>query len=149
MALSAIYKAKYYEIIGLPLSGTEAVITTTLAHMPVTQIGQYEPTYPKSDISTLRTSINTALATITVETQTLIESRIDRYYDIGPTNPMLINEADNGVKGRIIDYDRERKMIRVQLGNLIGVYVPEDGWTGELQRMFNLNSYPYANNGDR
>jgi hypothetical protein len=149
MALSAIYTAKYYEIIGLPLSGSDNVITTTLAHMPITQIGRYEPTFTHSDISSLRTSINARLAVITAETQTLVEARIDRYYEIGPTNPMSIREADNGVKGNIIDYDQERKIIRTQLGNLIGVYVPEDGWCGELQRMFNLNSYPYANNGDR
>lgn len=147
MALSAANRIMVYEIVGLPPDTSEAVITTTLAHVPVTQIGAYSPTFTKSDISSLVTAIDAALADISTENQTRVEGFIASWNDIGSTSPMVLTEADNGVKGTIVDHESQRNLIRTRVGNLVGIYVPPGGWIMELQRMFGGMSWPHNGGG--
>jgi len=147
--LSALNRAKVFSIIALPLDNDAAVITTTLAHVPITQIGEYEPTFTLSNISALRTKIDNALTVMSAETQQLVEAQIADWDEIGPTSPMTISDADNGIKGTIVDANEKRRNIRMYIGNIIGVFVPKDGWIGELQRMGMATGYPYNGTGDR
>lgn len=147
MALSAANRIKVYEIIGLPPDTDTAVITTSLAHMPVTQLQDYEPTFTHQDISSLRTSIDAALADMSAETQAVVEGYLTEWDDIGSTSPMVVDEADNGIKGRIVDHEASRNLIRQRVGNMCGVYVPPGGWIAELHRMFGSLQYPHAGGG--
>jgi hypothetical protein len=152
MAFSTTNVAKLYAIFQLPKDTEAALILTTLAHAPITQISQYFPTYTLQDITTARTRITDILATCSAEDQVLVEAQITNYDTIA-TSPMTISRSDNGATGTIIDHAQERELIRQYIGNLLGISIPEGGWLGELKRMGfgggGGGGYPYMGGGDR
>lgn len=149
MAFSATNIAKIYAIFQMPKDTEAALILTTLAHAPITAISQYFPTFTLQDLTTARQRIDNILATCSAEDQALVEIQIADYDDIA-TSPMKVSEADNGVKGTIVDHKQQRENIRQYIGNLLGISIPEGGWLGELKRMgFGASPYPYNGSGDR
>jgi len=146
MALSAANRVKFYEVIGLPPEGTEHTIATTLAHLPVTQLQTWEPTFTHSTITNMRTSIDANLATISAETQTRIELYLNDWDDIA-ISELTVSKADNGVEGNIVSDEARRELIRQRVGNLVGVWVPKGGWMQEIGLLFTPNSYPHNGGG--
>lgn len=146
MALSAANRVKFYEVIGLPPEGTEHTIATTLAHLPVTQLQTWEPTFTHSTITNMRASIDANLATISAETQTRIELYLNDWDDIA-ISELTVSKADNGVEGNIVSDEARRELIRQRVGNLVGVWVPKGGWMKEIGLLFTPNSYPHIGGG--
>jgi len=148
MALSATNRVRTFEVFGLPPEGSDQTIVTTLAHLPVTQLQTWEPTFSHSNISNIRASIDANLAAISAETQARIEMFLEQW-EIIVISPMSISKADNGVEGRIVDNEEQREIIRQRIGNLVGVWVPRGGWMREIGTLFTPNSYPHNNAGGR
>jgi hypothetical protein len=148
MALSATNRVRVYEVIGLPPEGSDQTIVTTLAHLPVTQLQTWEPTFTHSNIANIRASIDANLAAISAETQTRIEMYLEQW-EIIVISPLTISKADNGVEGQIVNDEEQREIIRQRIGNLVGIWVPCGGWMREISTLFTPNSYPHNNAGGR
>ena len=151
MAFSALDRAKLFAIFGVPKDTEFALIITTLAHAPITQISLYFPTWTMQDLTSIVQRMDTCIADCSAESQLLVEEQIAEWDGIA-TSPMKISDADNGVKGVVIDHAQQRKNIRMYIANILGISCPEDGWMGELKRMgFARAPYPYvgAGSGDR
>lgn len=146
MSLSATNRVLVYEVIGLPPEGTEHTIATTLAHLPVTQLQTWEPTFTHSTITNLRTSIDANLATISAETQVRIETFLEDWLDVS-VSELSVDTADNGVKGQIVNDDKRRENIRQRIGNLVGIWVPKGGWMAEIGRLYTPTGYPHNGGG--
>lgn len=146
MELSAVNRVKVFEVIGLPPEGSNQTVVTTLAHMPVSQLGLWEPTYTNSNISNIRTSIDANLTAISAETQARIELYLTEWDQIA-ISELTVMEADNGVKGNIVSDEQRRELIRQRVGNLVGIWVPKGGWMQEIGRLFTPTGYPHNGGG--
>jgi len=64
MALSATEKIQFYQIVGLPATGSGLVLTS-LVHVPFSNTQSWEPTWNVGDFSDLITAVDAKLAAAT------------------------------------------------------------------------------------
>lgn len=123
MALSATNIAKTYRIFGIPQNGN-AFVAFNLTSL-------YGPSGESFDFSTIVTALNTKLAAISAEQQTLIEALLTRWDSITSYDPLTVGKSGSGASGDLVNYPKERSAIRMELCNIIGFYCPEGGFHAE------------------
>jgi len=146
MPVSSTDRIRVYEVIGLPPEGSDQTIVTTIAHMPITQLGTWEPTFTHTQISNIRASIDANLASTSAGNDARIIMWLNEWDKI-VISPLMVSKADNGVEGVLVDDEKTRDIIRLRIGNAIGIWVPKGGWMGEVGNVFTPTGYPHTGNG--
>ena len=123
MALDADETTQTFEIFGIPQSGSayHTYAITTLW-------GPFGQAY---DCSAIVTQLTTILTALTASQLVRVRLVLVRWNEVTSFSPLAIVEGSAGGKGRIVDYDEERKKMRRTLSNIIGFSTPPEGFSIE------------------
>lgn len=135
MSLSAEEITKCFEIIGLPQSGKMTVITG-FTHIPGRSLAAtWSPTYTEGDCADLVAKVTTKLTTeLTATQETIVKALLANWDTIGSTSPLRVESAGvSGTSGVLHDAAKERRNIRNEIGQIIGLWVPDGGFIADAQ----------------
>ena len=117
--LTADETTRLFKIFGIPQNGTGFVAGRI--------ISLYGPAGNVYDFSALVTQLNALLNAVTATQYTQIQAQLTEWENITDYSELAVS-ADNNTAGRLVDHDRRRRNIRRTLSNLIGYFVPADGF---------------------
>ena len=117
--LTADETTRLFKIFGIPQNGTGFVAGRI--------ISLYGPAGNVYDFSALVTQLNALLASVSATQYTQIQNQLTEWENITDYSELTVN-ADNNTAGRLVNHDLRRRNIRRTLSNLIGFYVPADGF---------------------
>lgn len=138
-----------HECFGLPESGL-MMIVLDLSRRPESLAAQWEPVFAQGTLTNVVTALHTNLAAINQTNYNRCLVYINRWITITANDSRLrIDKGSTGAEGSIVDYRDEKGEIRKELGNLIGLWVPADGFFGESVRQFQQFTSDLGGGGDR
>jgi hypothetical protein len=117
--LNADEATRLFKIFGIPQNGTGFVAARI--------ISLYGPGGNVYDFSALVTQLNALLNNVTSSQYTQIQNMLTEWENITDYSELTVS-ADNNSQGRLVDHDLRRRNIRRTLSNIIGFYVPLDGF---------------------
>jgi len=127
MALTDAQTATVFVILGVPQGGAGAV-----AEQVVSIRG---PLYENFDFAGLITAINTKIAALSSDQETLVGALLTRWDELKSYSVVRIKRSGSA-SGTLADYPQERENIRRDLGNILGMVVPTGGFVAEMRRAF-------------
>ncbi len=139
MAFTDAYKTKLYKIMGIPENGLFTLVTS-LSHLPPALAYSWESTYTVGDCLKVLEKLEEHLDAVTATQQTEVEALVDRYEEIGATSVLRITQSSQGAQGLIVDHAAERKLILETIGNVLGLFVPPEGFFKYTQMMLDMNT---------
>ena len=117
--LTADETTRLFKVFGIPQNGTGFVAGRI--------ISLYGPGGNVYDFSAIVTQLNALLNNVTATQYTQIQAMLTEWENITDYSELTV-AADNHSQGRLVDHDTRRRNIRRTLSNLIGFYVPNDGF---------------------
>jgi hypothetical protein len=117
--LTADETTRLFKIFGIPQNGTGFVAARI--------ISLYGPGGNVYDFSALVSQLNALLNNVTATQYTQIQNMLTEWENITDYSELAVS-ADSGTHGRLVHHDQRRHNIRRTLSNLIGFYVPADGF---------------------
>lgn len=110
---------RLFKIFGIPQNGTGFVAGRI--------ISLYGPAGNVYDFSALVNQLNALLAGISATQYTQIQAQLTEWENITDYSELSVS-ADASTQGRLVNHDLRRRNIRRTLSNIIGFYVPADGF---------------------
>ena len=117
--LTADETTRVFKIFGIPQNGTGFVAARI--------ISLYGPGGNSYDFSALVAQLNSLLAAVTATQYTQIQALLTEWENVTDYSEISVN-ADATTQGRIVDHTTRRHNIRRTLSNIIGFFVPADGF---------------------
>jgi hypothetical protein len=149
VAFNSDETAQICEIIGIPVGGL-GLVTTSFTHIPPVLAQIWSPTYTTGDFTTLMQRIWDQLNGADPSTVNRVRNYLQRWDEIGASNPMVLNTGSAGESGVVVNYPQERENIRQLIGNLIGLVVPQAGYYSEMKRRMQYSTdMQFGGSGDR
>ena len=148
MALSTTEQSTLFQIMSLPENGA-CLIVTALVHWPYSSTQTWNPNYNTGDMSNMVAAIRNLMTTCSAGQETALKARIVDWNTVGPCNPLKVEAVAGGPSGCLVDNDKLRQNIRVEVGNVLGVAVPPGGFLAEVQATYGKSLAPANSLGDR
>ena len=142
MPLSDENKVLLYEALGIPSLGTGTIIDS-LSHIPPSISAEWDTTYSTGDFTNVVTQVEARLTAATAYMLTRLATLLTEYSAIA-TSPMQLSQGGGGEVGRVIDHPTQRENIRQHIGDILGLAVPNGGFSAESKRL-----YGRGHSGDR
>ena len=117
--LTADETTRVFKVFGIPQNGIGFVAARI--------ISLYGPGGNVYDFSALVTQLNSLLASVSATQYTQIQALLTEWENISDYSEISVN-ADATTQGRIVDHTARRHNVRRTLSNIIGFFVPADGF---------------------
>src|SRR6185312_12956041 len=109
-----------FQIFGIPQNGSAFVVSRI--------ISLYGPGGNIYDFTAIVTQLNSLLGNIQAATQyPNVQACLVEWAAITDWSEIQV-DSDNNSRGKLVDHARRRRLVRKTLANIIGFYVPEDGF---------------------
>jgi len=122
-----------FRLFGIPLGGG-GIIVTSLSHIPPTLAAIWTVTWTQTEFSQLVTTLLGYMANASADTVAAVEAQLSIYASI-VTSPMKVTKSGDS-EGTLIDHRAQRELIRQDIGNMLGIWVPRGGWINESDRLY-------------
>lgn len=139
MALSASDRILFYSLMGVPSLAT-AMVQYPFSERRDNNSRGISPSWQTQDLSSLQTQIEAILTQAATDSdiETRVSSLLADYSSIA-TSPMYVERSGEN-SGNIVCHRARVDLIRKEVGNLVGMVVPEGGFSESYIRQANQNS---------